>query len=116
MSQLIRLSSKLPGDEEVNGLDSLHEMLVDDPSQVVCAITWFVVPKVTRVTATQEEVPTLEIRRVEPIGTIGNTPAEVQRLAADLYEKRTGHNPLPFEAIVGRDELVDVEILDGDDQ
>lgn len=115
MSALIRLSSKLPADEETNGLDSLHEQLVDNPDQVVCAITWLVVPKVTRVTATKEDVPTIEVRRVEPIGTVEQTPAAIQRLAADLYEKRTGRNPLPFDALVGHEDLIDVRMVEDSD-
>lgn len=106
MSALIRLSSKLPGDEETNGLDSLHEQLVNDPDQVVCALAWFVVPKVTRVVATRAEVPTIEIRRVEPIATVDKTPAAIQQLAAELYQARTGANPLPFDQLVA--DLVEV--------
>lgn len=108
MSALIRLSSKLPGDPETNGLDSLHDELVENPDQVVCALTWLVTPKVTRVTATGDEVPTVEVRRIEPIGTIEKTPAAVQALAAELYEARTGTNPLPFEQIVAPKDHIEV--------
>lgn len=116
MSALIRLSSKLPGDEETNGLDSLHEQLVDNPDQVICAITWLVVPKVTLVTSTKQEIPTVEVRRVEPIGTVDQTPAAIQKLAAELYEQRTGNNPLPFSSLVGHQDMIDIEVVEGDDQ
>ena len=115
MSALIRLSSKLPGDPETNGLDSLHEQLVGDPDQVVCVLAWLVVPKVTRVVATGDEVPTVEVRRIEPIGAIDRTPASVQQLAAELYEARTGTNPLPFGQIVAPRDRIDVEVIDGED-
>lgn len=40
MSQKIRLSSKLPGDEAINGLDQLADSLVEHP-RPVCAIDEF---------------------------------------------------------------------------
>lgn len=112
MSALIKLSSKLPGDDEVNGLDSLAEQLVDDPEQVVCVLAWLVVPKVTHDVPTGTDVPTVEIRRIEPIGSVAKTPAAVQQLAAELYEARTGRNPLPFEQVLrGRDDLPHAQVV-----
>lgn len=114
MSALIKLSSKLPGDDEINGLDSLAEQLVQDPEQVVCVLAWLVVPKVTHDVPTGADVPTVEVRRIEPIGTVANTPAAVQQLAAELYERRTGRNPLPFAQVVGPGDHIKVTVMDND--
>jgi hypothetical protein len=109
MSALVRLSSKLPGDPEINGLDYLSEELASHPTdQVVCVLAWLTVPKVTTVTATGAVVPTVEISRVEPIGVIEKTPAAIQQLAAELYERRTGRNPLPFDQIVAPRDHIEV--------
>lgn len=111
MSAVVKLSSKLPGDEEVNGLDVLASQLVDNPDQVICAITWFVPTKITRDVESGAEVPTLEVRRVEPIGAVDATPRDVVDLAARLYEARTGKNPLPFDQVVPDSQTIDVQIV-----
>lgn len=108
MSALIKLSSKLPGDEETNGLDALYEELLANPKQVVCAIAWIVPAKEQKNLETGEVTVTVEMRRVEPVGSVEKTPAQIQALAAELYEKRTGMNPLPFTALVGREDLIEV--------
>lgn len=38
MSDLLKLSTALPGDQEINGLDALAAALVEDPSRMVCAV------------------------------------------------------------------------------
>lgn len=100
MSNTIKLSSKLPGDAEINGLDSRQEHFLHDGETPICALVWVVATKVTRDLATDEEVPTVEIRRIEPIGTPSAVPQAIQDLASELYEKRTGRNPLPFSSLL----------------
>lgn len=99
MSADVALSSKLPADEETNGLDALHESLTTNPDQVVCGIVWFDVPKITIDTESGKERPTVRVRRIEPIGTVDKVPAAVMKLALDLQQKRTGRTPLPFDQI-----------------
>lgn len=99
MSKTVRLSSKLPGDPEINGLDAFADYL-HDPDTPICVIAWVVPSKITEDLATGERVPTVEIRRIEPIGTPSHVSQAVQDLAAELYEKRTGRNPLPFADLV----------------
>ena len=105
MSAIVKLSSKLPGDPEINGLDSLHKELLEDPHQVVCCITWMKVKDVRRIIEgpddTPAEVPTVEIARIEPINVVDRVPTAIQKLAAELYEKRTGRDPLPMAQLVG---------------
>lgn len=100
MSALVKLSSKLPGETEINGVDDLAEILVRDPDQIIVCLTWYAVPKITRDTQAKTEVPTIEVRRIEPIDVVARVPAAVQKLAAELYEKRTGgRQPLPFDVV-----------------
>lgn len=99
MSAIIKLSSKLPGDEEINGLDAKASHFLESETPVLC-LAWVVTKHITKYLgddgAAPVEVPTVEVRRVEPIGTPGNVPQHVQDLAAELYEARTGRNPLPI--------------------
>ena len=117
MSAKIALSSKLPGDDEVNGLDSLHQAIVDNPHQVIAALVWLDVPKITTDTEVDDpdkaQRPTVRVRRIEPFGSVDKVPAEVIKLALDLQSARTGRTPLPFDKIDAR--LSHVEIVRPDD-
>lgn len=99
MSATIRLSSKLPGDPEINGLDHLHDRLCVDTTPIVC-LAWVKPTKVVTDIETEERVPTVELARVEPIGSVNVVSQEIIALAAQLYEKRTGRNPLPIDALL----------------
>jgi len=101
MSAIIKLSSKLPGDEEINGLDANVGHFLEDQTPVLC-LAWVVAKHVTRNIETGDEVPTVEVRRIEPIGTPDVVPQHVQDLAAELYEMRTGRNPLPIGELLAR--------------
>jgi|GEM_PF-6930110 len=111
MSAIIKLSSKLPGDEEINGLDANVGHFLEDQTPVLC-LAWVVAKHVTRNIETGDEVPTVEVRRIEPIGTPDVVPQHVQDLAAELYEMRTGRNPLPIGELLAR--AGDVQILHPD--
>jgi hypothetical protein len=99
MSATVRLSSKLPGEEEINGLDHLASSLLDSPHQVLVAICWLDVPKITEDTDKDERVPTVRVRRVEPIDVIAKVPDAILKLAAELFESRTGRRALPFDVL-----------------
>jgi len=111
MSQTIRLSSKLPGDPEINGLDSLHDRLITDETPILC-LAWVKPTRVVLDLATEERVPTVVLARVEPIGSVETVSRDIIELAATLYEKRTGRNPLPIGQLLlpkgDVDELDDV--------
>lgn len=96
MSKSLRLSSALPGDERINGLDALAGKLAEDPRTVICAIVWFDVAKVE---SYPETVPTVRIRRVEPLGSPTEVPAEVVEAMQRAEELRTGATPLPMHAL-----------------
>lgn len=118
MSALIALSSKLPGDKEVNGLDSLHDAIVENPNQVVCAFVWLDVPKITVDTEQEDprkaQRPTVRVRKIEPFGAVDKVPAEVIDLMTRLAEARLGHVPLPFDEL--RPERSSIEIVRTTDQ
>ena len=124
MSAAIRLSSKLPGDREINGLDHLARDFTE--VAVVCGIVWLRPTKVTEDLATGDTVPTVEVARIEAIGYIDAVPADVQRLAGQLYEECMGRDPLPFDQLIApkhsdpeedgpdhRDEDYDGDLLGG---
>lgn len=120
MSALVRLSSRLPGEIEVNGLDALVEHFThwDGP---ICSIVWLETEKVTR-GRDQIDVPTVVIARIEPIGTLDQVPTDVVNLVARLYEARVGRAALPFaelaamavDAVSQARQALD-EALDGED-
>lgn len=99
MSASVKLSAKLPGDPEINGLDSIVEQL-HDPDHVIAVIAWIVPTKITEDLATGARIPTVELRRIEPIGPADTVPPVVTELAAELYAQRTGRDPLPFDSLV----------------
>jgi len=100
MSNAVRLSSKLAKDEEVNGLDSIAEELVAAPSdQVFFAFAWITAPTVNKDKAHGTNVPTVFIKRIEPLGTMDSVPQHIVDLAAALQERRTGNAALPFGAV-----------------
>ena len=57
MFDLLKLSTALPGDQEINGLDALAAALVEDPSRVVCAVLILDVKDVRYITDVEAHVP-----------------------------------------------------------
>jgi len=110
MSEKIALSSKLPGEPDINGLDALHDAIINDPERVVVAIVWLDCPKITKEIGPtgSSERPTMRVRRIEPIGEPEELPAELVRLVQAAQEQRTGKIPLPIDVVeVPRHEVVD---------
>lgn len=106
MSAMVRLAAKLPGNDEINGLDHIAYDLCDNPGTPVFALVWFDVAKVTTDVDAGTRVPTVRVRRVEPVGPLSEVPAAVAKLVTALGEKRLGRVPLPLEEFdPGDDEL-----------
>lgn len=99
MSNTVALSSKLPADEDFNGVDALAEILIKDPETFRVAVVTFEVDKITNKISAGTEVPTILIRRFEPIGTVDEIPSEIQKLIDQRIETRTGRKPLPLDAV-----------------
>jgi hypothetical protein len=99
MSDLVRLSSRLPGDTETNGIDAQADELVKDAERIRVAILWYDVTKVTHDTDSGKDVPTIRIRRVEPIGDVETIPKSLQNIVDKATQTRTGRAPLPFDTV-----------------
>ena len=103
MSASVRLAAKLEGNE-LNGLDHIAHDLCQEPEQVILALVWLDVSKITTDVDSGAELPTVRVRRVEPVGALAEVPKAVKDLAEKLFEKRTGRVALPLEDIEGGEE------------
>lgn len=99
MSAFVKLASKLPGDPETNGVDNLVESLVDDPDTIRYAVVWFDCSKITDVTDTGDRIPTIRVRRIEPIGTASTVDPAIAQIVDDAVEARTGRKAIPFAIV-----------------
>lgn len=100
MSAYVKLGSKLPGDPEINGLDDRAQWLEENPDEPLVCICYLDVQKLTIDTDSGAHVPTVRVRRIEPLGTIDEVPQAVRKVMAAAEEARTGRTPLPFETVV----------------
>lgn len=99
MSAAVKLSTKLPGDETINGIDHWRQKLVHDPEELVVAIVYLDVQKITVNTDDGTEIPTVRVRRIEPLGPISSISDTVRAAVAAAEEERTGRKALPFEIV-----------------
>lgn len=89
MSELVKLSSKLGKEEQLNGLDAHAVSLVADDQQTLCALVWLQVEKTTKSRKTGHIVPTVEIVRIEPLGDPETLPGAVIEAYFAAYKERT---------------------------
>lgn len=99
MSAVVKLSPKMPGDASINGVDHYVEELIDDPASIRVAVLYYDVAKMTHDTDTDQNVPTIRVRRIEPIGNIEEAPKALRELVAKAEQARTGRTPIPFEIV-----------------
>ena len=99
MSNTVALSSKLPADEDFNGVDVIAEALINDPETFRIALVTFEVDKVTNKIAAGTQVPTILIRRFEPLGTVDDVPEAIRQVMDQAIESRTGKKPLPLDHV-----------------
>lgn len=99
MSNTVKLSSKLPGNEEINGIDSIVGALLDEPDLIRVGVVFFDVPTVTKNVDSGIDVPTVRVRRLEPVGTINDVPKALRTIVDNAMEARTGRKPLPFDSV-----------------
>jgi hypothetical protein len=95
----VRLSSALPGNDDINGLDHIAAELVEHPEKLRLVLAWVDVSEVRDVTDTGARVPVVRWRRIEPVGDANNAPQELRDMALRLYEERTGKTPLPIDRL-----------------
>ena len=102
MSNALKPSTALPGDDEIDGLDGLDgldERLVSDPSQMICAVIVCDVKDVRYVRDLEAHIPTLRFRRGEA-WPLSQTPEAVRIAMIERAEERLGRTPLPFGEVV----------------
>ncbi|MET9313808.1 hypothetical protein ABZX12_18505 [Kribbella sp. NPDC003505] len=104
MSAVAKLRAKLPGNPDINGLDAIAAELIATPEKVRCAFVWYDVYDVREIVATGDHVPTIEVRRFEPIGDAESVPTEIREAVAAMADKRLGKQALPFEQVSPRDD------------
>ena len=97
MSAVVKLAAQLPGDFETNGLDAQASLLLDGPKELLVAVVWLDVAKVTEDVDSGDRVPTVRVRRIEPLGDVGDVSDAVRDLVGTAVSKRTGRAPIPFD-------------------
>lgn len=97
MSAVVKLSSQLAGNEEFNGLDSIVEQLLNDPKKLRVAVVVFDVSAITDNVDDDTHVPTVRIRKFEPLGAVGEVPDGITMAIAAAHERRTGRTALPLD-------------------
>lgn len=99
MSAVAKLRAKLPGNPDINGLDGIAAELLKTPETVRCAFIWYDVSTIVEDVATGNHVPTIEVRRFEPIGAAEAVPTEIREAVAAMADKRLGKQALPFDQV-----------------
>lgn len=99
MSARVKLSSALPGDAEVNGLDAWADSLEDVPDRLLICVAYVDCSKVTIDTDTGAHIPTVRVRRIEPLGVMGDVSQAVKDAVAVAESERTGRTAIPFEVV-----------------
>lgn len=99
MTAAVRMSAALPTHPDHNGLDSLAHQLASQPHTIVVAVLWLDTKSVTTDTDTGTHIPTVRIRRIEPVGDVTDVPDELRRIVDAAVEVRTGRVPLPFTEV-----------------
>jgi hypothetical protein len=112
MSAVVKLSSKLPGETEINGVDAMVDLLSKDPETLRVGVVVFDVSKVEHDTDTGTDLPTIRLRRLEPLSNVENMDPQLRALVDAAAEQRTGKKALPFEQV----EVIDDEQLPEDDE
>ena len=94
---VVKLSAKLPDDNDLNGLEHWARTLRKDPMQQYVAIVYLDVAKM--VTDYEKAIvsPVTQVVAVEVLGTAADCPASVQKAFLDAHRRRTSKEPLPFE-------------------
>lgn len=99
MSAIVKMSAAMPGDPEINGVDSWSDWLEANPDEILVAVVYLDTKKVTIDTDTGDHVPTVRVRRIEPLGPIANVSKTVRAAVAAAEKERTGRAPIPFEIV-----------------
>lgn len=99
MSASVKLAGRLPGEEEVNGVDVQQGSLVDDPSRLRFGIVTYRTLKITTNVELDTEIPTIEIVRFEPVGDSKTVPEAIRAELVKSAQLRLNKTPLPFDEV-----------------
>lgn len=99
MSAAVKLSSALPKDDELNGLDDTADELIADRRTIRAAVVLYDTAKVVEKTDDDTVVPYIRFRKFVPLGKASEVPAALTKLIQKAEQDRTGRQPLPFDSI-----------------
>lgn len=115
MSAVVKLSSAMPGDFEVNGVDAMAEALTLGPKTLRCAVVWFDVKDIKQDVDTGEYVPTIRLRRIEPLGDADDVTKTIRKEVEAAMERRTGRTPIPWDVVEITEERYSDTLPESDD-
>lgn len=97
MSTEVKLAGRLPASPESNGMGSVIADLLKTPKEQRLYVVWGDVLKIERNLDTGDEVPTLRVLKIEPLGLVDEVSQAIQVEVMRKAEERLGHTPLPFD-------------------
>lgn len=98
MTDQVKLAGRLPGSFENNGMSSVAADLLKTPETDRLAVIWYDVLKTTHDVDTGDDIATIRVKRIEPMGDVGSATAALREMVMQAAEARTGAKPLPFDA------------------
>lgn len=115
MSAIVKLSSKMPADVETNGLDQQAEALIEEPKTLRLGVVWYDTLKTVIDTDTAEHIPTVRIRRFEPLGDADDVSKAIRKEVEEAMERRTGRTPIPWDIVEVTEERFSDTLPEGDE-
>lgn len=92
----VKLGTRLPKEQDRNGLQSITRELLSDPMKTHLAVVVLDTSRITRDVVEYDEYPTVRIVAIEPI-TGGVDVGHLRSMLQRAYEARTGNLELPAD-------------------
>ena len=96
MSSLVKLSSKLPDDLDINGLDPWASVFKQRPLDQFVAVVYLDVARVVTDYEKGSVYPVVQVVSIEVLGDIASTSPDVQAQFLAARDKRLRRDPLPL--------------------
>ena len=84
------------------------------PKTLRCAVVWFDVKEVKQDVDTGDYVPTIRVRRIEPLGDADDVTKAIRQEVEAAMEKRTGRTPIPWDVVEITEERYSDTLPEGD--
>lgn len=97
MSQNVKLTTAMPGDEEWNGLETDAKILREHPEGIRYALIAYDAKDIVLDTDTGATTVRVRIRQWEPLGDRSELQDAVMQAMFKAQEARTGKRSLPFD-------------------